>query len=164
MAKFYNLAFILGYLGLLHISNVVPNSRGTFDPHWDLRRGDLVISDNILYNLKWTKTLPKHNQTAQIPHFPIKNSIACPLTAFNDLQRSFPVLPNDPVLSYWVSGSLYIITQASIRSHLRNLVSILAYNKAISFHSLRHSGASLAFSSGVHGTWTSDALWAYIDP
>jgi hypothetical protein len=148
MAKFYNLAFILGYLGLLCISNVAPKLRGTFDPLRVLRRGDIVISDNVLYiNLRWTKTLQNHNQTAQIPLFPIKNSIACPLTAFNDLQRSFPVLPNDPLLLYRISGSLYIITQASIRSHLRKLIIILGYNKASSFHALRHSGASLAFSS-----------------
>jgi hypothetical protein len=37
------------------------------------------------------------------------------------------VLPSDPVLSYRVSGSLYIVTQASIRSHLRKLVTILGY-------------------------------------
>jgi integrase len=172
MAKFYNLAYILGYLGLLRISNVAPKSRGTFDPLRDLRRGDLIITNNVLYiNLRWTKTLQKHNQTAQVPLFPINNSIACPITAFNDLQRSFPVLPNDPLLSYRVSGSLYMVTQPSIRAHLRKLVTTLAFNKAISFHALRRSGASLAFSSGVpftsiqaHGTWTSDALWAYIDP
>jgi hypothetical protein len=49
LAKFYNLTFILGYLGLLRISNVTPKSRGTFDPLRDLRRGDLVITDNVLF-------------------------------------------------------------------------------------------------------------------
>jgi hypothetical protein len=40
----------------------------------------------------------------------------------------------------------------------------------ITFHSLRRSSASLAFSQGVplkhiqtHGTWASNAVWAYID-
>jgi hypothetical protein len=150
MAKFYNLAYILGYLGLFRISNVAPKSRGTFDPLRDLRRGDLVITDNVLYiNLRWTKSLQTHNQTAQIPLFPIKNSIACPIAAFNDLQRSFLVLPSDPVLLYRVSGSLYIVTQSSIRAHLRKLVTTLGYNKAISFHALRCL-LSLFFRSSLY--------------
>jgi hypothetical protein len=36
---------------------------------------------------------------------------------------------NDPVLSYRITGALDIIKQASIRYHLRKLVTILGYNK-----------------------------------
>ena len=42
--------------------------------------------------------------------------------------------------------------------------------KAYGFHTFRRSGASLVFSLNVpvqyikaHGTWASDAVWAYLD-
>jgi hypothetical protein len=76
-----------------------------------------------------------------------------------------------PLLSYLVSGFLHLITKNCISRHFKKLVALLNYNPALSFHALRFSGDSLAFSSGVpispiqaHGTWSSEALRAYIDP
>jgi hypothetical protein len=86
------------------------------------------------------------------------------------LQRTYPVRPTDPFLSYRVSGSLFLISQPHLRRALKRLISSLSFNPALSYHSFRRSGASLAFASGVpfqaiqaHGTWTSDSLWSYID-
>jgi hypothetical protein len=91
MAKFYNLAFILGYLCLLRISNLTSKSRGTFDPLRDLRRGDLVITDNVLYiNLRWTKTLQNIIKLLKFLFFPLKIQLPLllqPLMTFRGLSR-----------------------------------------------------------------------------
>jgi integrase len=136
-----------------------------------LRRGDVTITANsVIVHLRWTKTLQKYQQSARIQLFAIQHSPVCPLKAFLQLQRSYPVLPSDPFLSYWVSGRLYLISQSHIRRALKRLVLTLNLHTHLTFHSFRRSGASLAFASGVpfqaiqaHGTWASDALWAYID-
>jgi integrase len=168
---FYKISFILGFLGLLRISNVAAASRASFDPLRHLRRGDVSIAGNsIIVHLKWTKTLQRYRQSARIQLFSVPNSPACPLTAFMALQRTYPVLPTDPFLSYRVSGQLFIITQEHLRRVLKRLVLTLNFPSQLTFHSFRRSGASLAFASGIpfqaihaHGTWASDSLWAYID-
>jgi integrase len=102
--------------------------------------------------------------------FAINNSPVCPLRAFFALQRSYPVLPTYPFLSYRAAGQLHIISQSHLRRALKRLVLMLNFSPHLTFHSFRRSGASVAFASGVpfqaiqaHGTWASDSLWAYID-
>jgi integrase len=168
--QFYVVSFLFGYMALLRISNVAPTSRSTFDPLRHLRRGDVSITtQGLCIHLRWTKTLQRHRQSARIHILSIPGSSLCPLAAFQSLQRSYPVHPTDPILSYRVLGQLFIISQSQIRRALKRLVLSLNLHPNISFHAFRHSGASLAFASGIpfqsiqsHGTWASDALWAYI--
>jgi hypothetical protein len=67
LSKFYNIAYIFGYLGLLRISNIAPKSSSSFDPFRDITRGDVSRApSSLLINLRWTKTLQKH----KLPKFP----------------------------------------------------------------------------------------------
>jgi integrase len=133
-----------------------------------MRRGDIVVlKDSIIINLK---TLQRYRQSARVRLFAIPGSPICPVVAFLALQRSFPVLPTDPLLSYRASGKLFLVTQSQIRRALKRSVLLLGFSPHLTFHSFRRSAASLAFASGIpfqsiqaHGTWSSDSLWAYID-
>jgi hypothetical protein len=114
--------------------------------------------------------LQRFHQTAHISLFPIPGSLLCPLQAFLTLQRFFLVRSSDPLLFYRSSGRLIILSQADLRCVLRTLVSSLGFHSSLTFHSFRRSAASLAISSGLsfqavqqHGTWSSDALLAYLD-
>jgi integrase len=126
--------------------------------------------DYLIIHLRWTKTLQRYRQSARIKLYPVSNSNLCPLSAFRALQRSYPVRPTDPFLSYRSSGQLFLISQSDLRRALKRLVSALGFSSKLTFHSFRRSGASLAYASRVpfdaiqaHGTWVSDALWSYID-
>jgi hypothetical protein len=117
-----------------------------------------------------TKTLQKHNQSANIRLYAIPNSAVCPVAVFVELLCVYSVRQMDPLLSQRVRGSLQVITQSDLRQVLKKLIVALHSYPYLGFHAFRHSGASLAFASGVpfqaihaHGTWSSDALWAYID-
>jgi integrase len=168
---FYKVSFIFSFMALLRISNLAPPSSASFDALRHLRRGDVTLTHNaVTIFIRWTKTLQRHRQSARITLFSIPGSPVCPVQAFSALQRQYPVRASDPFLSYRISGSLFIFSQSHLRRALKRLVSALSFNKSLSFHSFRRSGASLAFASGVpfqaiqaHGTWTSDALWSYID-
>jgi integrase len=167
----YNVAYIFGFMAMLRISNLAPTSPSLFDSARHLRRGDVTIVNGTLFiHLRWTKTLQKYHQSARIPLFPIPNSQLCPIRAFINLQKIYPVSPNSPFLSFVSAGKLHIVTQSHLNKVFKRIVLSLGYHQALTFHSLRRSGASLAFASGIpfhsiqaHGTWSSDALWAYID-
>jgi integrase len=165
------MAYILAFTALLHISNLAPPTRSAFDPRRHIRRGDITITPNGLsIFIRWTKTLQNYNQTAHIQDFAIPNSQLCPLLAFKSIQHLFSVFPTDPLLSYRVGSNLYYFSQGDLKKALKLTVLCLGLSPKLTFHSFRHSGASLAFAFGVplqaiqaHGTWASEALWAYID-
>jgi integrase len=158
-------------MAFLRISNLAPKSIHEYDILRDIRRGDVTVTKNgINIFIRWAKSLQKYNQTATIPLFAIPNSPLCPLKNFLNLNATFPVKHTDPLLSYYTGSRLHVITQTHLRAEFSRLVTLLNYDKHLTFHSLRRSGASLAFASGVqfssiqaHGTWTSDAVWSYID-
>jgi integrase len=168
---FFRMAIILAYMAFMRISNISPKSGGAYDVLRDIRRGDVrITASGIVIHIRWSKTLQKYRQTASIPLYAIPNSILCPKNNFINLQNQFPVKATDPLLSYNAGGVLRVVTQSQLRAAFSRLVQLLNLNSNLSFHSLRRSGASLAFASGVqfssiqaHGTWTSDALWSYID-
>jgi hypothetical protein len=118
---FYKISFLFGFFALLRISNVAPISKAAFDPLRHLHKGDVYVKNNILYiYLRWTKTLRPHHQAAIIPLYPVPDSPMCPLQAFLQLQKFFPVAPMDPFLSHRSANSLYIVTHAQIRAIFRS--------------------------------------------
>jgi hypothetical protein len=109
-------------MGLLRISNVAPPSFTTFDPLCHLCCGDITLYPNFLsIHLRWTKTLQCYRQSARVKLYPIPNSLLCPIQAFRALQRSYPVRPTNPFLSYCSSGQLFIISQSDLRRVLKRL-------------------------------------------
>ena len=62
------------------------------------------------------------------------------------------------------------ITNTKVRRHLKIILANVGLQASgITIHSLRRSGATLAFNSNVplqeiqsHGTWTSNCVWRYI--
>ena len=74
------------------------------------------------------------------------------------------------MFSYIQNGKLVLISQLQARQVLSEALTALGLNaKEYGFHTFRRSGASLAFNLSVpvqyikaHGTWASDAVWAYL--
>jgi integrase len=167
---FYKLALLLGFLGMLRISNVANISFRQFNLNKHLSRGDITINSNGLQILlKWTKTLQNYTQGATISLPAIPNSNLCPLQTFQLLQQRYPVKNTQPLLSYNVGHNVRLITRSTIQNMLKEAIVRCNIQQNITFHCLRRSAASLAFASGVpieqikaHGTWASEAVWTYI--
>jgi hypothetical protein len=102
-----NLCLLLNSLfnsSITFLISVAPSSKASFDPLRHMRRGDVtVVKDSVIINLSWTKTLQRYRQSARVRLFAIPGSPLCPVAAYLALQRSYPVLPSDPLLSYRVS-------------------------------------------------------------
>ncbi len=123
--------------------------------------------------LKWSKTLQTSKSFKTVPLAAIQNSYLCPVATYISMLVRYPVHRNSPLFSCInKSGSLYVITQYSLRTHLHQIMVKLGLNpNTHTFHTFRRSGASFAFQNKVpiqdiqsHGTWSSDAVWTYIQP
>jgi integrase len=62
---FFKMAIILGYMGFMRISNIAVKSSTVIDKIRDIRRGDISITPQGIW-LRWTKTLQRYNQSAQV--------------------------------------------------------------------------------------------------
>ena len=69
------LAILLGFFGLLRISNLAPISRASFDPTRDSTRGDLILEPpGLQYTQRWAKNRQLPLQQADTPQVPIVTS------------------------------------------------------------------------------------------
>ncbi|XP_077989286.1 uncharacterized protein LOC144443618 [Glandiceps talaboti] len=164
-------AIILAFFSFLRKSNLVPPSRGSFDPARHLRRCDIDIQDEfLLVAARWSKTLQCHERVFLIPISAIPGSSICPVAAFKRMYSRIPALGRSPVFVYPSKGQVVPLTQSALSSAFGKLISTSGKNpKLYSLHSLRRGGASLAYAAGVptelikmHGDWRSDAYTNYV--
>jgi integrase len=81
----------------------------------------------------------------------------------------YPLSPSAPLLAYSVASKVQVVTSSTLNTMLRE-AAVRANLPNLTFHVFRRSAASIAFRAGVpfrhiqaHGTWTSEAIWSYID-
>ncbi len=130
-----------------------------------------IAHPGLVLLLKWTKIIRAGGQPHLIPIAAMPGHQLCPLAAY---QRMLEVAPtrhvNDPLLT--APGASTPVTTGKLRQSLASMIQALGlFSRHYTLHSLRRGGASLAYQSGVdfmhikrHGTWKSDAFWAYITP
>ena len=167
LSSVFKTIYLFAFFGFFRISNLAPASKLMFDIKMHLCRGDVIVHDEFLIILvKWSKTLQVASKGTYVIIPQLKGSQICPMKAFKTMLLEFPATGNAPLFL----GPAGPITQSQIRSHLQKVLSLLNLNpKHFSFHTFRRSGATLAFNNNVelqhikkHGTWTSDAVNAYI--
>ena len=164
----YRCAFLLGFYGLLRISNVAPTSHTKFDSSKQLLRRDVAFAyPGSHIRIKWAKNLqtPERVHIIKLPE--VQDPLLCPTKTLKALLHA-RVLPEDnPLL---VCDDFSLLTQSNIRKRLATFVRtlglpILGYG----FHTFRRSGATIAFEANtpltsikMHGLWSSEAIWSYI--
>ena len=164
----YAVAFALGFYACLHISNIVPPSKTSFDSKRQLIRSDATFHlTGVDIYIKWAKNLQQSDQThvVRVPRIDSKPHL-CPFRALAYIFHAEPALPTSPLLM-WKSQ---VLTERDIRQRLQKIVTLMGLRTAgLSFHALRRSAVTLAFSNNVsmhhiknHGAWRSEALWHYV--
>ena len=85
------------------------------------------------------------------------------------VSKTKPGSVNQPIFRIARRHGLVPLTDSVARKFLTRLSHILHLSPKLTFHDCRRSGATWAFHHGVplhqimhHGTWKSDAIWAYI--
>ena len=166
----YQALYVLCFFSFLRLSNILPHSLGTFDVTRQLCRGDLIFSNgSIVILIKWSKTIQERRSVATITIPALGSSPLCPVRALTAMCRLFPAGDNDPLFVYPKRGSFLPLTDVMVRKHLKKVSQLLKFHKNFTFHDFRRGGATWAFRHGVsmqdiqaQGTWSSDAVWRYI--
>ena len=164
----YRAAFLLGFYGLLHISNIAPPFSKAFDPAKHLLRRDVAFMyPGTHISLKWAKNLqaPERTHTVKLPV--VHDPLLCPTQTLQALLKKRVLKSSDPLL---VLDDYTLLSQSHLRRRLATLVRSLGLPiLGFGFHSFRRSGATIAYDSNVsltaikmHGVWNSDAVWSYI--
>jgi hypothetical protein len=168
-------ALLFCFFGFLRQSNVAPRSAQLFDHTRDTLRSDIQItSQGLIVRLKWTKTHQGSQQPVFIPLPQIQGSSLCPTRAFRQMCAAFPSsTTHTPLLIYSPPGSPHaVVTTRMLAQTFHQLTTRLRLPPSTyTLHSLRRGGATLCHSLGVsleqiqqHGTWTSGAVWSYLNP
>ena len=163
----YRVAFMLSFYGFLRISNLVSPTQATFDPSRQLCSEDIAFNDSgVTVYLKWAKNLQRTEQSHVIKLPCMSNELLCPMRALMALNKFQCYSPSDPVIKI---GRLPL-TEAHLRKRLALVLKVLGLpTQSLTYHSLRRSGASIAFNNNVsfesiknQGAWSSDAVWSYL--
>ena len=162
--------YLLCFFSFLRLSNILPHSVPTFDHTRQLARGDYIATIyGAIILIKWSKTIQNRKDMVTIPIPLLGDSPLCPIAALNGMIRLYPVSDNDPLFVIPRAKTLVPLTDSVARKHLKHISSHLGLPKPLTFHDFRRAGASWAFQNGVpleyimkHGTWRSDAIWAYL--
>ena len=163
----YKALYLLAFFGFFRISNLVPESKNNFNVMKQLCRGDIIYDGGrAIVVVKWSKTIQSSAKGTFIVIPCLHPHPLCPVTALQQFTNLIYWPKNFP-LFMTMHGP---ITQSQTRTHLNKVLKFLHMDASLfCFHTFRRSGATLAFNSHVqvdhikrHGTWSSEAVYAYI--
>ena len=162
--------YLLCFFSFLRLSNILPHTPKSFDSTRQLQRGDFIVADQgAVLLIKWTKTMQDRKHSATIPLPNLGNSILCPIRALQNMLLAYPASKDAPLFMITRNSKLVPLTDSVARKHLKKISINLAISPPLTFHAFRRAGAMWSFQQGVplehimkHGTWKSDAVWAYL--
>ena len=162
-------AMLLAFFGCFRLSNLVPTSKGKFDPLKQLRRNDVKFEkDYVLIFYKWSKTNQNCSKVTWVPIGSVKDprfNLKVHLQSLCALVKA----PSDaPLFSFRYSDF-------HSRYTLVNLLDLCVHNIGLStadysWHSFRRGAAVFAFELGLAdsavqllGDWSSAAFKNYLE-
>ena len=158
-------ALVLGYFGLLRVSNYLVYSEKLFDPSKHLMPSDIqIISGRVVVTLKWSKTRQNAEKTYVVLPT-ISNNVLSPVKLYNNLvQATALVMKQDRPLMLLPSGTP--LTVNFFNRALKWLaLQVLGCSTGVGSHMLRRSGTTFMARAGAtdlqlmnHGTCTSDCF------
>ncbi len=161
-------AFIIGFMAYLRASNLCPENSTDIDPTRNLLRGDIRIAHpGLLVNVKWSKTMQSAAQPLCIAIPALTNKNLDPVFNIKLLKAMVPAPPEAPL---FVLPSGESLTIRALRKTFSGFIKDMGLSaKSYSLHSLRRGGASVSLKNCAtymdikrHGSWNSDAFWAYL--
>ena len=166
------MSFILGFLGLLRVSNLAVDNGNSLDPSRHILIKDCQLSKTSLtINLKWSKGNQLGTDIVSLPR--TKDPLFCPVTNWDlyiDSLRPHYLHQDWPWLVHRQDGHTFWPSRDDVRA-LHNYVWEMANLTAAAYtpHSLRRGGATFFAESGLPledikrlGLWQSDAIKFYL--
>ena len=162
-------AMLLAFFGCLRLSNLVPISQIQFDPLKQLKRDDIVFSDEVvLVFFKWAKTNQNSSKVSWIPISPVSDSRFNIKVFLEKLFKAVKAPKSAPLFTF---GKEKFHTRYSLVKLLDMCVGKAGLDPAdYSWHSFRRGSAVFAFELGLAdsavqllGDWSSSAFKNYLE-
>lgn len=165
---------LLGFFGLLRISNMLGVSCEAFNSKKFLTRDDIKwVPQGIVIYVKWAKNNQFKCRVLELAIPELSGHCLCPVTAIKRAFEQTPlVMGNEPAFQRFdKKGSLTPVKYDWFRVRFLRLISDCGLDKKrYGTHSLRRGGASWALKCGLSadvirllGDWNSDAYMCYLD-
>ena len=158
---------LVGFFGMLRKSNLIPDTKETFDHRKQLTRGHVSFRGDIaILKITWAKNLQYRQRVVEVPLFPVPGSPLCPVTALRTLLNQ-EGKSNYPLFGI---GRHVAFTYNQFQRKLRKVLKKAGYrSRLFSSHSMCRGGAVFAHCSGappsliqVHGDWQLDCFKRYL--
>ena len=158
---------LVGFFGMLRKSNLLSDSRRSFDPIKQMTTSHVTFKPGLLIiKATWAKNIQARERVLEIPIFEMPSSPLCPVTAVKAL-ASIQHKKHWPLFG---KGHNPVFTYTQFQAKLKQTLNKCGYKgQAFSSHSMRRGGATWAHRSGVsesliqvHGGWQSDAYKTYL--
>ena len=162
------LALILGYFGMMRVSNYLPTSAASYHHTVNATISDLTcIANNVIMELRFSKTHKNESIYIVLP-----NVSGCNLSAkylFNHMcaNNNFHVSPNAPLLLFTNGFPLCVPLYNKIIKFLA--FNVTGSDLGVSSHTLRRSATTYFQMAGastldlqLQGNWHSNAFLTYL--
>lgn len=166
-------AILLGFYMFLRKSNLVPDTKESFNGKEQLVRSDIRWGRSlVLVNIRWSKTLQYQQRSLMLPLIPSRDRRICPVFWLGLMLTKVKAAPEDPLFALPQGRKgLLPLTYDRLGARLKELVEATGRSsEGYTLHGLRRGGTSHALESGlvgedlrIMGDWATDAYMAYID-
>lgn len=163
-------AVLLMYHAALRQSEVLPQSARTYDPRYNLSRGDVQIDgDNLLVHIKHAKNLQTIYQTKTVKLAASPNPSVCVVQAFRRMYADVPSRSEQDSCFMFPDTCRPVPIEHVRRKWNQHLKANGVSTSTLSLHSLRKAAATEAHLQGCseldiqrYGGWRSNSHRAYI--
>lgn len=166
-------ALLVGFYLFLRKSNLVPDSKTSFDGEKQLTRADVEIGNNlVLVVVKWSKTIQYKQKELLLPLLPARDLAICPVFWLKLMQKKVRASGNEPLFSLTKNGNGFApLTYGQLAGQLKEWVERTGVSPdRYTLHGLRKGGACHALEVGlvgedlkILGDWATEAYMRYID-
>lgn len=167
-------ALLVGFYLFLRKSNLVPDSKNSFNPQKQLTRADVQIGKNmVLIIVRWSKTIQYKEKELLLPLLQAKDIRVCPVYWVKLMCSKVKASGEHPMflVSEDSTNRLVPLTYAQLGDKLKQWVSQCGISsERYTLHGLRKGGACHALEVGlagedlkILGDWASDAYMRYLD-
>lgn len=158
----------------LRKSNLVPDSKGGFNPQKQLTRADIQIGESlVLVIIKWSKTIQYKEKELVLPLLPARDVRICPVFWIKLMVKKVKAKGSQPLFAVPDSsdGGVLPLTYDQLSGKYKNWVAKTGRaTDRYTLHGLRKGGACHALEVGlggedlkILGDWATDAYMRYLD-
>ena len=114
--------FLFAFFLMARKSNLVPDSRVTFNKDKHLTRNKVIIDEDIaIVIFNWSKTLQMGDRVLKIPLVENPGSKLCPITAYKNMCRLVPAVGDNPAFLFPSKNGVVPVTYVDFQYYIKQL-------------------------------------------